>query len=308
MKKNGFSLVEMVIAIVICSVIIGLTFPAFKNLLTASKSETASEEVHIDKIISLELIRLDLENSQYGIAQNEPTVPMTWDDTNKIFQINSTLNNTNSSTIGWLLYDCTSGGTLASNLPTDKRQETSNNNIVLLDSDKNFESLTTTGGSCPTSNGIYTAFPYDAGGSNACTTQWCTSVKYQLSSTNDLSTCAAGTKNLLRVAGTGTGIPVVNCVADFQVTFDLDTDGNDIIDVAQTTTLPTTTGDILSQVKNIDMYILMQVGQRDDNLNSNVNMALGGASALTLSAASVTEDASKFRWKVVRISGKPMSW
>ena len=309
MKNKGFTLIELLVSLAIFSIIIGLTFPAFRNILTASKTETASEEAHIDKIISLELMRLDLENANYGIAKDEANVPMTWDNAGKVLQLNSTLNNTNQATIGWMMYDCTAGGTLSSNVQQDKRQLTTNNNIVLLDSDKNFESLTTTGAGCPATNGIYLAYPYDnSPGTNACATQWCSKVQYKLSATNPLADCAAGTKNLLRAVGTGAGDPILSCVADFTVTFGLDTTGNGIIDTPKATALPATTSEILNQVKNIDLYALVQFGKKDQNLSSNENLVLDTTSGITLSKANVTEDPSKYRWKVVRISGKPMSW
>lgn len=310
-NKKGFTLTELMISMAIMSLIVALTFPAFTNLLAESRGETASEETHIDKIIGLELIRLDLENAAYGIGRNEATPPISLTFNTAIppairaLQLNSTLNNTNQSTVGWMIYGCSNafGKKLSDRVLADRRQDRTNTNIVLLDDDKNFTTTTTTTASCPGS-GIYTAFPYAAGLNNACTTQFCTGVRYQLSDTNTLGNCAVGTQNLLRVVGGG-GDPVINCVADFTVTFDLDTDGDGVVNSPDAQLLATTTAQIMAQVKNINMYILMQEGQRDNGLNTpNANWSI--ATNITLNTANVT-DANQYRWKEVRISGKPMS-
>lgn len=316
MKNKGFTLPELMISMAIMSIIVALTFPAFTDLLTFTKGETASEEAQIDKLISLELIRLDLENVAYGIARDAENSPISLTVTQsanppvvvtRTLQLNSTLNNTNQSTIGWILYNCSPGENLRDHIMTDTHL-VSNTNIVLLDHNKNFHSLsTTTQGSCPATRGIYTAFPYD--GVNSCTPEFCTSVSYRLSASNLLSTCAAGTRNLLRAVGNAAGDPVINCVADFMVTFAVDENGDgdldDRSDDTQATTLPDTTAKIRSQVKNINMYILMQEGVRDNNLN-NTNVDLNISAGVVLSLANV-KDPEKYRWKVVRISGKPMS-
>jgi type IV pilus assembly protein PilW len=310
MNNKGFSLIEIMVAMAIMSMVLALTFPAFTNLLRASKAENASNEAHIDKITSLELIRMDLEHTNYGIASNTATTPISWNSAGKTLQLHSTINNTAHSTIGWMLYDCTSGGTLAktsSTLIQDQRQDTGNTCFVLLDTNRDFVEINTTDGTCPGGNGIYTAFPLTRNKTGTpCRTIPYTSIEYKLSTgTNTLSDCAKGTKNLLRAVDSGTGDPILNCVADFTTTFELDTDGDGAIDSPSAASPPAAAAAVLAQVKNINMYILMQVGKKDEKLNSSET--LNAETGVTLSKAGIT-DPQKYRWKVVRISGKPMSW
>lgn len=311
MNNRGFTLIEVMVALAIMSIITALTFPAFFDLLNVSKGETSSNEAHIDKIVGLELMRLDLEHANYGIGTNVSTPSITWDATNKILQLNSTINNTNQATIGWMLYDCTNSnrslGITSGNLIKDKRQDSSNTCFSLLDSNRQYVATETTTGSCPTGQNVYTAFPIARNQTGTpCASTPYTSVQYKLSSgTNTLSDCAIGTHNLLRQVGAGTGEPILNCIADFAVTFDLDTNNDDVIDTPSSNTAPSSVSDVLNQVKNIHMYALMQTGRKDDTLNSNENLSIEGGG--TLSKVGIT-DASNYRWKVVHISGKPMGW
>lgn len=303
MNRKGFTLVEMLVAVMIMGIICALTYPAFLKLLTGSKGETSSNQAHLDKVTSLELIRLDLEHASFGIAIDDATPPLTW--AANALTIHSTIDNTNRASIGWLMYNCSAAGVpLSTSLVTntDNREDSTNTCITLLDADRKFSGLTETTQNCP-GKGIYTAFPVSNSTDPTCSSETYTSVSYSLSATNTLSSCAQGTRNLLRAVGGGAGAPILNCVADFDVRFELDTNGDGTVDTAQNSP-PATTTQILNQVKNIEMFVLMQAGNKDENLNSNETLNLD----VTLSKASVTEDPSKYRWKVVRISGKPMSW
>ncbi|SHO45723.1 prepilin-type N-terminal cleavage/methylation domain-containing protein [Desulfopila aestuarii] len=304
MNNKGFTLIELLISVVILGVISSLTYPAFVKLLNGSKVETSSSEAMLDKMNTLELIRLDLEHANYGIATDDATPPLTWTAATKTLAINSTINNTNQASIGWLLYNCGSAiASLSTSLVLDSREDSTNTCVSLLDIDRKFAILTRTTQTCP-DKGVYTAFPVSNSSDPTCSAERYTTVSYTLSTGNTLSTCAQGTRNLLRAVGGAAGEPVLNCVADYDVRFELDINGDGTVDSVQSTP-PGTTPQILSQVKNIELYVLMQASKKDPNLTSNENLFIDAS--LTLSKASVTEDPSKYRWKVVRISGKPMS-
>lgn len=307
MNNKAFTLVEILIATFIMSLVLTFAYPPLISMITASKVESFSNEAHLDKITGTELIRMDFEHANFGIGVNEANLPISWDSANDVFQLNTTLNNTNQSTIGWALYDCSSGGNLrknGGNLIKDRRQDDTNTCLTLLDSNRNYLGVFSTSDTCP-GNDVYTAFPLGVTAVNPCKSQHYSSIRYSLSGIpNYLPECAQGTQNLLRSVDGSSGVPILNCIADINFTFDLDTDTNGTIDSFSATAPPTTNAqDVLEQVKNINMFILLQAGKKDDTLNSNENITIDA----NLSKAGITAP-EKYRWKVVRVSGKPMSW
>lgn len=303
MNRSGYSIVEVVIALLIMSIVSVLSYPLLLDLLSASKIETTTAEAHLDKIVNLELLRLDLEHTGFGIAKDEPVLPMAWDATEKKLTLYSSMNNTNQKTIGWVIYDCTASAPLSTSMVLDKRQDSSHTALVLLNSEKRFALRGTTAGYCPEDK-IYTGFPYN-NSSNHCDLGGCTGIQYRLSSSSVPSNCSKGTKNLIRVPGAG-GSPILNCVADYTVTFDVDLDGNNRLSAGEIgrTDLPGTTTEILEQVKQINFYILLQTSRRDKTLKSKKSYTIDN---ITLSNSSVTNP-SDYRWKIQKISAKPMSW
>ncbi len=314
MKAKGFTLVEMVITILIMSIIMGLSGNTFKRVLFGVKEESKSMESNQDKLLGLELIRLDLEHLGFGIARNTTGKPVEWTDASRQLTLRSTLNNTNQDTLGWHMINCTS------NIVTLSSQEVASGgtglstDIVLLDQDKNFVSNTTYGDTCPDTK-PYLAYPYDNTVTNGCGAalggaageQYCNRVVYELTATT-LATCAPGTKTLTRKVGAAaSGDPILNCVADIIVRFDLDTNGDDTIDSNDTAVPPGTTSAIIDQVKNVDVFILQQIGQKDLEFTFTGDLTLGLPAAVTFNTAGIT-DFNKYRWKVIKLSGKPMSW
>ena len=97
-----------------------------------------------------------------------------------------------------------------------------------------------------------------------------------LTSTTIPARCAAGTGVLMKYVisqangNRGTGMPLLDCVADFQVVFRLDRDGDGTIDdvtalLNDTSGTPLTAQQIREQLKEIRVYILAHEGQKDVN-------------------------------------------
>lgn len=307
MKERGFTLVEMVIAMLIISIIMALSGNTFKRFLFGVRSESESAESNIDKLVGLEIMRLDLEHVGYGIAGDVTDAPIAWAESGtsptqiRTLTLRSTLNNTNQSTLGWYLYNCTIGLPLAGQLVSSQGGTSPANTIVLLDIDNDWAANTTrSAGNCPATD-IYTGYPYTGTGCTA-SAQNCTEVVYDLSTTQNLANCATGTKNLLRTVDAGTGDPILNCVADFTVRFDLDTNADGIID-SSTSILPGAAA-IMSQVKNIDVYVLMQIGQKERDYTFSGSETLDG---VAFDRTGIT-DFNQYRWKVLKLSGRPMVW
>ncbi len=335
MNRQGFTLIELMITMAIMTIIIGLSGPVYQTILSGVKGNTIESQVYQDIVNNMDLIRLDIEHAGYGIARDETDLPIEWSEVNQELELRSVLNNTNQTTMGWALLNCTSTEQVipavcndSAGLPkppyiVNQKETPCLQSMVLLDSSKNFEKLVTPGDlTCPATPtiglytaypyGLYTAYPYDSAANDQCATGFCSRITYRLSGANGTpaskTACAAGTYDLLREVGTnGTGgDTIIDCVADFRVRFDLDTDNNGSINTSEASVLPAaaSAGLLMDQVKNVEFVFLVQAGQRDDDLNSNPNTTVSG---VTLSLAGVT-NANNYRWKVIKISGNPMSW
>ncbi len=303
-NSKGFTLVELLVTLFIIVLVLGASYITYINLLKGFKGETKEVESQIEKVVGLELLRLDIEHAGLGIGTDQADLPIQWDSST--LTILSTLNNSNKATFGWLMVNCSFGSWPADYI--DTRENTSNTNIVFLDASTRYFVSNVTSLSCPGS-GIYLGFPVQNsvanGNANGCSTQWCNIITYSLSSTQNISTCNSNTKNLVRKTGSaalnnGTGDTVLTCVADFQVRFDLDTDGDNIVDSLNTSTLPNTPDQLRAQVKRVNVYILVQEGKYDPKFNFTGSTSIDG---ITLNKPS---NYQHYRWKVIKISVKPM--
>lgn len=131
--------------------------------------------------------------------------------------------------------------------------------------------------------------------------------------------CASNTGVLVKAViaqndpGTATLYPLLDCVADLQVVYWLDTDSNGVGDT-WTDTLGTRTADqIRSQLVELHLHILAQVGQRDPSYTypaDNVYVGPLGASGVARTFDFTTSGINFFRnyrWKVYNIVAKPKS-
>jgi type IV pilus assembly protein PilW len=125
--KKGFTLVELLVTFFIIVLVLGASYITYINLLKSFKGESKQVESQIEKVIGLELLRLDLEHAGLGIGVDQPDLPIQWDGS--VLTILSTLNNSNKSTYGWILVNCSTGS-----WPSDfvDNRETSNTNLVFL--------------------------------------------------------------------------------------------------------------------------------------------------------------------------------
>jgi type IV pilus assembly protein PilW len=320
-NRHGFTLIELMITMTIMIIIIGLSGPVYQTILSSVKGNNIESEVYQDFVNNTDLIRLDIEHAGLGIARDETSLPIEWDEATKALQLRSVLNNTNQTTMGWALLDCTianqtipsSGTCTGAPYVVNQKKTPCLQSMVLLNSSKNFAKLVTPADlKCPAATGLFAAYPYDSTANDQCATGFCSRITYRLSAVNGTpaskTACAAGTYNLLREVGTNGvgGDTIMDCVADFRVRFDIDNDNNGVLDSKKASTLPAaaSTGALMDQVKNFEIIFLVQVGQRDDKLNSNPNTLVSG---VTLSLAGVT-NATNYRWKVIKINGNPMSW
>jgi len=313
-SETGFTMVEMLITMVIVSIVVGIAYYAYNKLATEVSNGSVSVEGAMDKIVGLELMRLDIAHAGFGIARDETCPPVRWisandpsdpcdSDLENSLVLRSTMNNTNQSTMGWLLVECKENESWQNHIIIDEREVSTVNTIVFLDYRGQFGFSATSSTNCPR-DANYIGYPVV--GTNECNVQTCSRVAYTLSTTQSLSLCADGTKNLLRKVGAGSGSPILNCVADWDLRFGLDTDGDGAVDTVSTGSgLPTTPADIRSQLKYISVYALIQAGNYDAKYNYGNNVTVDNNVTLTFPAGCTK--CPNYHWKVLKKTIKLMN-
>ena len=140
---------------------------------------------------------------------------------------------------------------------------------------------------------------------------------YYISAANVPTRCATGTGVLVKATlnqatGNPDVMPILDCVADLQVIYDLDTNVDGTIDIpVNDISALTTPQDIRDQIKNVQVYILAHEGQKDTNFTFN-NFNGGGTSVIVGRSAALGRafdfddigitDYTNYRWKVYNIS------
>lgn len=144
---------------------------------------------------------------------------------------------------------------------------------------------------------------------------------YYVSTSNAPGRCASGTGVLYKaivsqIDGSFTPantniLPLLDCVADMQVVFNLDRNGDGTI--SSTTVLtdnltgnPLSAQQIRDQVKEVSVYILAHEGQRDTGYKHNSNPILVGGSNFDFNLANPPiPNWQNYRWKVYTLVVKP---
>lgn len=104
-----------------------------------------------------------------------------------------------------------------------------------------------------------------------------------------------------------TPLPLLDCVADLQIEYGLDTNGDGVADGWSSDISMTPAADIRAQLVEVHLNILVQQGQRDDNYSApsdNITVGLQGAGR-SFPLNVYVNGFGKFRWKVYTIVVKP---
>jgi hypothetical protein len=107
-------------------------------------------------------------------------------------------------------------------------------------------------------------------------------------------------------------IPLLDCVADMQIIYGLDTDGVGRINF-HTTTPPATAADQRAQIRELRVYILAQDGKKDSSYRYpsttvDVGESFDGGMTITGRSFDLTTlgaDWRNYRWKVYTIVVRP---
>lgn len=124
--------------------------------------------------------------------------------------------------------------------------------------------------------------------------------------------CATNTgvlyKAVLNHGGGYQSLPLLDCVADMQVIFELDTNGDGIIETESNDISGLTAQQIRDQVKEVRVYILAQEGQIDSSYtHSNPTVIVGQGSTLgrTFNLSTIIPNYQHYHWKVYTLAVKP---
>ncbi len=320
MNKKGFTITELLVTLFIIGIVLSAAYITYIRLLKGFKSEKEKIASQIENLVGLEILRLDLEHIGYGIPKEETKKLIEWDGSKLILR--STLNNTNKSTLGYLVGKCTSSQI---NITYDGREDKTNNYVTILQDDKSFfdkgtisSNIINSSKSC-TSGNIYIAFPVRKkvynGSSNDCQKGLCERITYSLTDSNLPDRCNVNTKKLIRRVGRGNtgGETVLSCIADWKITFDIDKNSDGKIDSSEENlddySLLSDNTTIRKKLKLINVYMLVQEGRYDPNFEYSNNIKNCGSDkcvSIDNIELKLPTDYNHYRWKVLKISVKPM--
>lgn len=140
---------------------------------------------------------------------------------------------------------------------------------------------------------------------------------YFINSNNKPSRCAPGTGVLYKAtmnhgstSGTNqfTELPILDCVADMQVIYRRDTNGDGIIDNETDDISALDAQTIRKEVKEVRVYILAQEGQKDMNYtypSSTVTVGEFGLGQTFDLSAKIGSDYKYYRWKIYKLVVRP---
>lgn len=330
--KRGFTLIELLVAIVILILILGAGYVTYITILKGFGREARSVETQMEIVSGLEVIRLDVEHAGLGIGEDQPELPVESDTSGRTLTLRSVLNTTNlirdtvtNEPVFWAVVECGGGGLLPSFRAGDDISNLPTNTSLVFIGAANRNYVGETNGNCPDA-GIFVAIPYDSTVASGCVSQFCNRITYRLSADQNLDTCNENTRNLLRAVGDSPGAPILNCVADIKITFDIDSNRDGVIDIREGTfsnldldgDSTVSASEIRSSLKAVNVYILIQEGGFDREFSfTNYTSCSGTAYDTRLSSDCIQTGAGvelflplnyrNYRWKILKLSVKPLN-
>ena len=288
-SSSGFTIVELLVTMGIVLIVLTAAYQSYTRLLRGFVTESTSAESQMAAVVNTNFLRLDIAHAGYGLAHGEGNSPIVWVNSTNSLTIRSMINNLKEESLGWVM--CNNGTVIQDN------NDSSWDGYVFLTEDNTLQGKDTTSGTtnCPAS-GIHFGYPYDLSDTpSGCTSQPCYPITYELSPSQNLDTCADGTRNLLRKVS-GNQKPVLNCVADWQVAFAKE--GSMDTPVTGDMSLNATNAD---QIKQVHVYALVQEGSYERDYSFSGDTSMDG---VNLDPSGVSEF-SHYRWKMRKISVKP---
>jgi len=346
-RDSGFSILELVIALAIAGLVLAAATTFFIGSVRQYKIQTKIVESNIEGVLGLELLRQDLESTGFGVpwdnvtpGQDKSTPPfnvfsggpmavVSLDNPSSgtvtvnasdYLVIRSSRVGTGSAAGKWTTLQA-GGGTRSWGSPEEDLDP--NDRVIVLSPTLNHRTLVTPGTGilfsaaasyAPADNLTVTNIVYGVDSANL-SFPW-NRADYYID--NVLPTvvpqrCAPNTGVLVkRVVSQAGGtlnapLPLLDCVADMEVIYGLDTNGDKMVEVWVNDISPFPADTIRTQLAEVRVHILAQEGQRDDTYTHPVNPILVGSPDLGSSFGKTIsiDNFRNYRWKVYTVVVKP---
>ncbi|MGE4497209.1 MAG: PilW family protein [Deferribacterales bacterium] len=270
--KKGFSLIELLVVMVISGVLITALYATYINLYSGSKTQSKITESIVEGMINSEILRTDLVNTGFGLADEEKVTgttddlyPIGWD--NGTFSIRTTYDRLDPRTHGWALLKCESDN--ASNITCEADNSSGGlgsnpyGGLKVISSLNNRE-ISYSEGSVTAADYYYAmGYPYDPAAADKYIT-----ISYRLADdcngdgTPDRSArCSPNTSVLCR-----NSLPLVDCAAGWRVFAGYEDGGSIVYDTVDNITAAGDEDSFFS-LRRLIVYVLVQEGQFDRNFN-----------------------------------------
>ncbi len=336
MREQGFSIIELMVAMAVFVLTIAAASNVFLSVLTQFKQQSKISESSMDDMIGLEILQRDIENAGYGlpwiipvgVAYNEtvigyddaPSNPprgivsgngagVNGSDYLVIKAVNVVSNNV-AQNWTWL-----QAGPVSLNGLSGQSFDVNDNVMVISPGTSTADARTLV------VNGLAFATTYGATGSfvpSGLATNIIYGVDpgnmrmpfnradYFISNANVPSRCAPGTGVLVKgevsqVNGSLTTYPLMDCVADMQVVYQTDANGDMMTDGQTNNMVLLSAQQIRTTVKEVRVYILAHEGQLDRNFTYLTNPVTVGEFGLGQSfdfTVIPITNWPNYRWKV----------
>ena len=350
-REAAFTLVELMIAMAIVMLVLYAAINFFIVSVRQYKVQTKITETNVEGILGLELFRQDLESLGFGLPWNSlvgytemsgianlSALEDTPNAPRAVLSVNGAAFTHNNS--DYLVIKSARVGmsdaagkwttlTQANNKRTwiPATENLGNNDYVIVlalgSTDANRRSLVTSGTFYTQFNntaGFVPVEPYSAnivyGIGNVLPVRPFNRAEYYIDNTAVPQRCAPNTGVLVKEVVTHDGttptlLPLLDCVADMQVNYGLDTDLDPATNPVPSDVItplfpsgPTAAADIRAQLAEVRVYILAQEGQRDDSYRTptdNIYVGLPGIVGRNFDVSGYRN----YRWKLYSIVVKP---
>lgn|GEM_PF-3815959 len=306
-SSKGYSLIELLVTMAIMLIVLSAVYLTYISILKGYKKESATGSKIVEEQSGLEIVRKDISLAGLGLPSDISPVSISGAGDNITLNLYSTQNPSNNKTLGYLVlkYDNSSNDW---SIVYDKREDTTNNNIVVVDGNRkfwvsgiiNYGKIPQDNATKPQSNNyISFGFPYDV--SNYQT------ISYKISGT-PVERCNPTTKNLTR-----NNIPIINCVKGFKIFFGVDSNGDGSADIYledMTNNYLDNATKIYNNLNTITLYILTHDGGIDRSFNytsDNITFTDSEIGKTVSFSLLGVQDYRYYRWKILKISGKTIN-
>jgi prepilin-type N-terminal cleavage/methylation domain-containing protein len=344
-RKSGFSLLELLIALAIVGVVLAAASTFFLGMVKQYKVQTKITESNVEGILGLELLRQDLESLGYGLpwsnlpSYSEASSGLLNDEgaaPRAVAKVNASTLGINNGSDYLVIKSALVGMDSAAGKWTTLRAEEGRRLWGSTEedlADVDYVIVLAPGGSATDQRVLLTPFQGVQSGSLSAyvpANEFQTNIVYGIGSQTQRFPfnradyyiannseypiprhCAPITGTLVkRVVSHVDGaledpLPLLDCVADFQVIFGLDSNADRLVDSWNTSMTGLTADQIRTQLVEVHVNILVQQGQRDDSYRySNPTVyvgdnTIGGGRDFDVSLY------PNYRWKLYSIIVKP---